>query len=52
LNLGPQPLRVEAQHVGPVEPQRVFSHRWPDDTPADSWPPFAARWTLGAEITL
>jgi maltooligosyltrehalose trehalohydrolase len=52
LNLGAQPLQVEAQHIGPVEPQRVFSHRWPDDTPASTWPPYAARWSLGGEITL
>jgi maltooligosyltrehalose trehalohydrolase len=52
LNLGAEPLQVEAQHLGPVEPQRVFSHRWPDGTPASTWPPYAARWTLGGEITL
>jgi maltooligosyltrehalose trehalohydrolase len=52
LNLGPQPLRVEAQHLGPVEAEFVFSHRWPADTPAGVWPGYAARWTLGAEITL
>jgi 1,4-alpha-glucan branching enzyme/maltooligosyltrehalose trehalohydrolase len=52
LNLGPQPLQVEAQHLGPVEAQPVFSHRWPQDTPASTWPAWAARWSLGEEITL
>jgi maltooligosyltrehalose trehalohydrolase len=52
LNLGPEPLRLEAQRLGPVEPQRVFSHHWPDDTPASTWPAWSARWSLGEEITL
>jgi maltooligosyltrehalose trehalohydrolase len=52
LNLGAEPLAVPAQHLGPVEAQCVFRHRWPDDTPSGRWPPFAARWMLGAEITL
>ncbi|MDB5911598.1 MAG: maltooligosyl trehalose hydrolase [Ramlibacter sp.] len=52
LNLGPQPLHVEAQHLGPVEADRVFSHRWPQETPASTWPAWAARWSLGGEITL
>jgi 1,4-alpha-glucan branching enzyme/maltooligosyltrehalose trehalohydrolase len=52
LNLGSEPLQVEEQHLGPVEAQLVFSHRWPDDTPRGTWPAFSARWTLGEEITL
>jgi len=52
LNLGAEPLQVEAQHLGPVEARLVFSHRWPAETARDTWPPFAARWTLGGEITL
>ena len=52
LNLGPEPVHVEGQHLGPVEAQTVFSHRWPADTPAGTWPAWAARWTFGAEITL
>jgi 1,4-alpha-glucan branching enzyme/maltooligosyltrehalose trehalohydrolase len=52
LNLGHQPLAVEAQHLGPVEPQPVFSHQWPADTDASTWPAWSARWTFGQEITL
>ncbi len=51
LNLGAQPLAVPPQHLGPVEATPVFSHRWPQDAPAGHWPPYAARWTLGQEIT-
>jgi maltooligosyltrehalose trehalohydrolase len=52
LNLGAEPLQVEAQHLGPVEAQLAFSHRWPADTPRGTWPAWAARWTLGEEITI
>jgi 1,4-alpha-glucan branching enzyme/maltooligosyltrehalose trehalohydrolase len=52
LNLGAEPLQVESLHLGPVEAQSVFSHRWPAGTPRGTWPPYAARWTLGEEITL
>lgn len=51
LNLGPQPVQVPEQHLGPVEAQTVFTHNWPADAPAGQWPAWAARWTLGAEIT-
>jgi maltooligosyltrehalose trehalohydrolase len=52
LNLGPDALQVEPQHLGPVEAQLVFSHRCPAETPRGTWPAWSARWTLGAEITL
>jgi maltooligosyltrehalose trehalohydrolase len=52
LNLGAEPLQVEAQHLGPVEAQPVFAHRWPAGTPRGTWPPYAARWSIGEEITL
>jgi maltooligosyltrehalose trehalohydrolase len=52
LNLGGQALQVEPQHLGPVEAQLVFSHRWPADTPRGTWPAYSARWTLGEEITI
>lgn len=52
LNLGPQALQVEPQHLGPVEAQLVFSHRCPADTPRGTWPAWSARWTLGEEITI
>ena len=52
LNLGAEPLQVEAQHLGPVEAQLVYSHRWPADTARGTWPPHAARWTFGTEVTL
>lgn len=51
LNLGPDPLEVPAQHLGPVEAPTMFCHRWPEDTPASAWPAWAARWRLGTEIT-
>ncbi|HEX7888098.1 MAG TPA: malto-oligosyltrehalose trehalohydrolase [Ramlibacter sp.] len=51
LNLGDRPLQVEALHLGPVEAQAVYSHRWPADTARGTWPAYAARWTLGDEIT-
>jgi 1,4-alpha-glucan branching enzyme/maltooligosyltrehalose trehalohydrolase len=51
LNLGPRALDVPAQHLGPVEAQTVLRHRWPEDAPASQWPAWAARWTLGGEIT-
>ena len=51
LNLGPQPIAVPPQHTGPVEARCIFSHRWPADTPAGTWPAWAARWMLGTEIT-
>jgi 1,4-alpha-glucan branching enzyme/maltooligosyltrehalose trehalohydrolase len=50
LNLGPAPLRVPPQHLGPVEARCIFSHRWGSE--AGTWPAWAARWTLGGEITL
>ena len=52
LNLGGAPLQVPPEHLGPVEARCVFRHRWPDDQPAGTWPAWAARWMLGAEITL
>ncbi|MCC2633675.1 MAG: malto-oligosyltrehalose trehalohydrolase [Ramlibacter sp.] len=52
LNLGAQPLRVEPEHLGPVEAEHVFSHRWPAGTASGLWPAYAARWTYGQEITL
>lgn len=52
LNLGPETLQAEPQHIGPVEAQLVFAHRRPADAPRATWPPFSARWTLGEEITL
>src|SRR4051812_979465 len=52
LNLGDQPLQVEPQHLGPVEAQLVFAHRFPENAPPGIWPAYSARWTLGAEITL
>ena len=52
LNLGPDALQVEPQHLGPVEAQAVFSHRYPPETPRGTWPAWSARWTLGEEITL
>ncbi len=51
INLGPEPLRVPAQRPGPVEAREVHRHRWPLDTPEDTWPAWSARWRLGAEIT-
>jgi 1,4-alpha-glucan branching enzyme/maltooligosyltrehalose trehalohydrolase len=51
LNLGADPIAVPPQHLGPLEAKCVFSHRWPSDTPASQWPPYAARWLLGGEIT-
>jgi 1,4-alpha-glucan branching enzyme/maltooligosyltrehalose trehalohydrolase len=51
LNLGDRALAVPAQHLGPVEAKCVFSHRWPADTPAGTWPAWGARWLLGTEIT-
>jgi maltooligosyltrehalose trehalohydrolase len=52
VNVGSEPLQVEEQHLGPVEAQLLFSHRWPADTPRGTWPAYSARWTLGQEITL
>ena len=52
LNLGREPLTVDAQHLGPVQAQEVFSHRRPPGTPPQTWPAWSARWTFGEEITL
>jgi len=52
INLGAEPLQVDPQRAGPVEPQEVFGHRWPQSTAAGTWPAWAARWRIGAEITL
>jgi 1,4-alpha-glucan branching enzyme/maltooligosyltrehalose trehalohydrolase len=52
LNLGPDALQVEPQHLGPVEAELVFSHRCPAETPRGTWPAYSARWTFGEEITL
>ena len=52
LNLGAEALQVEAQRLGPVEAELVFSHRCPPGTPRGTSPPYSARWTLGEEITL
>ncbi|KQT11011.1 malto-oligosyltrehalose trehalohydrolase [Ramlibacter sp. Leaf400] len=51
INLGPAPLAVPDKHVGPVEPQDVFLHRWPADAAPGTWPAWAARWRIGTEIT-
>ncbi|MBC5767776.1 malto-oligosyltrehalose trehalohydrolase [Ramlibacter albus] len=51
LNLGPELLEVPEEHLGPVEARLVFSHRW-GDAPRGTWPAWAARWTLGGEVTL
>jgi 1,4-alpha-glucan branching enzyme/maltooligosyltrehalose trehalohydrolase len=52
INLGAQAVQAPVQRTGPVETQDVFRHRWPDDTPAGTWPAWAARWRIGPEITL
>ncbi|TWO72894.1 malto-oligosyltrehalose trehalohydrolase [Caenimonas sedimenti] len=52
LNLGPEPLAVPAQHLGPVEAETVFSYRRPAEVEAGVWPAWSVRWTLGTEITL
>jgi 1,4-alpha-glucan branching enzyme/maltooligosyltrehalose trehalohydrolase len=52
INLGPESLQVDEQRTGPVEAQHVFRHGWPAGTPAAAWPAWAARWSLGTEITL
>jgi maltooligosyltrehalose trehalohydrolase len=52
INLGPDAVDVPPQHLGPVEARCIFRHRWPEQTPAGRWPAWAARWSLGAEITL
>jgi 1,4-alpha-glucan branching enzyme/maltooligosyltrehalose trehalohydrolase len=51
LNLGAEPLAVPEEHLGPVEAREVFSHNW-QGAERGTWPAWAARWTLGAEITL
>ncbi|HYF21285.1 MAG TPA: malto-oligosyltrehalose trehalohydrolase [Ramlibacter sp.] len=51
VNLGDQALQVPSQHPGPVEPQEVFRHRWPAETPSGTWPAWAARWRMGVEVT-
>lgn len=51
LNLGAEPLAIPEQHLGPVEAREVFSHRW-NGAPPGTWPAWAARWTMGAEVTL
>ncbi|HSV79108.1 MAG TPA: malto-oligosyltrehalose trehalohydrolase [Ramlibacter sp.] len=51
VNLGAETITVPPRPLGPVEAKCVFSHRWPEGTPAAEWPPYAARWLLGAETT-
>jgi 1,4-alpha-glucan branching enzyme/maltooligosyltrehalose trehalohydrolase len=51
INFGAAPMQAAPQRIGPVEAQDVFRHRWPADTPAGTWPAYAARWRLGQEIT-
>lgn len=51
LNLGEEPVRVPAQHHGPVEPELVFAFQRPGDDNGDAWPAWSARWQLGMEIT-
>jgi maltooligosyltrehalose trehalohydrolase len=46
LNLGPRAIEVPEEHQVPQEGDDVFRHRWPPDTPAGTWPAYAARWTL------
>jgi maltooligosyltrehalose trehalohydrolase len=49
LNLGAVPLQ-EHQHFDLLSPsQEIFGHAWPQGTPDDVWPPWAARWTLGQQ---
>jgi maltooligosyltrehalose trehalohydrolase len=52
INLGGEDLTVPDQHTGPVDAADVFRHRWPNSTPAQRWPAWAARWSYGLEITL
>jgi 1,4-alpha-glucan branching enzyme/maltooligosyltrehalose trehalohydrolase len=52
INLGGEVVQVDPQHLGPVEPQDVYRHRWPADTPAGTWPAWGARWRIGTEVTL
>ncbi|HSH90841.1 MAG TPA: malto-oligosyltrehalose trehalohydrolase [Ramlibacter sp.] len=49
LNLGSQPVKVHDEPVVLDEAHEIFRHAWPEGTPADTWPAWAARWTLGRE---
>jgi maltooligosyltrehalose trehalohydrolase len=47
LNLGPQPLNVQASGLLLTDGEELFRHAWPDGTPEGVWPGWSARWTLG-----
>jgi maltooligosyltrehalose trehalohydrolase len=51
LNLGPQPLKHVDTDTELVDRQELFRHAWPEGTPTDLWPPWAARWTQARYTT-
>ena len=51
LNLGPQALKHAEGDTKLPDRQELYRHAWPDGTPADVWPAWAARWTRGACTT-
>jgi maltooligosyltrehalose trehalohydrolase len=47
MNLGAQPLHVPADPPVLAAPQELLHHAWPEGTPEDVWPAWAARWWQG-----
>jgi maltooligosyltrehalose trehalohydrolase len=47
VNLGAQPLHVPADRPVLANAQELLHHAWPEGTPAEAWPAWAARWLLG-----
>jgi 1,4-alpha-glucan branching enzyme/maltooligosyltrehalose trehalohydrolase len=47
VNLGPQTLQHPTPIAELVQGEVLFAHAWPEGTPEDHWPPWAARWTMG-----
>jgi maltooligosyltrehalose trehalohydrolase len=47
LNLGAQPLHVPPEPAVLANPQELLHQAWPEGTPAQTWPAWAARWSIG-----
>jgi len=47
-NLGPQPVHLASADPALAGARELLRHAWPEGTPQDTWPGWAARWLMGA----
>ncbi|HWI80405.1 malto-oligosyltrehalose trehalohydrolase [Ramlibacter sp.] len=48
INLGSQPLHVPLATPPLAQARELLHHAWPEGTPDEVWPAWAARWLMGA----